>query len=160
MALNLRKIAEPTIRAVSDPSAYAPRNLDEARGNLSAILARAEEATEDGAQRLREIVIATSQGPRAAANGLQGDVESVLAMIAQREKLLLEAIDEHVSLCQQAAAGITIMQRAAEQIAQSYSAAMHPKPVNPETAPAEERAVDQEAPRENASPVDHAGGEP
>jgi hypothetical protein len=106
------------------------RDLNEPpqRDGLSAILTRASQ-TRDGTDRLKKIVAGMTQEPRAAINQIEQEIGSLRDAMAMREQVLLEAIDQHANLSEEAVRGMGVLRQALAQIRDAFNAAMHPTPI-------------------------------
>jgi hypothetical protein len=115
------------------------------RDNLSDILNRASNAT-DGSQRLKEIITGITQEPRAAMNQIEQEIGSLRDMIAVREQMLAEAIDQHATLSKEAVHGLGVVRKAVGQIRDAFNAAMRPTPLLDVDQQAEATSIAVDAP--------------
>jgi len=97
------------------------------RDDLSHILARASQSP-DHSQRLKEILAGITQEPRAAINQIEQEITSLRDMMAWREQMLVEAIDEHTNLSKEAVHGLGVVRKALGQIRDAFKAASRPTP--------------------------------
>ena len=96
--------------------------------NLSEILTRASQ-TPDGVQRLKEMVASITREPRTAINEIEQEIGSLRDLIAVREQVLVEAIDQHANLSKEAVRGMGVVRQALAQIRDAFNAAMRPTPI-------------------------------
>jgi hypothetical protein len=120
----------PRLMSKEQSELAAPRDPDGRphRDGISEILPRVSQ-TRDGTQQLKEIVAAVTQEPRAAINAIEQEIGSLRDMIAVREQILVEAIDQHATLSKEAVRGIGVVRQALAQIRDAFNAAMRPTPV-------------------------------
>jgi hypothetical protein len=104
------------------------REFDEQRqrDNLPEILRVSQ--TPDGTLRLKEIVAGITREPRAAINEIEQEIDSLRDLIAVREQTLVEAIDQHANLSEEAVRGMGVVRQALAQIRDAFNAAMRPTP--------------------------------
>jgi hypothetical protein len=118
------------------PSVIGKQQRESARGNdersqvdsLSEILTRASQIP-DGAQRLKEMVAGMTREPRAAINEIEQEIGLLRNLIAEREQMLVEAIDQHANLSTEAVRGMGVVRKALAQIRDAFNAAMRPMPM-------------------------------
>ena len=124
---DLPPVPRPTRR--EQPELAAPGDLDgrPQRDGVSEILARVSQ-TPAGTQQLKEMVAGMTQEPRAAINTIEQEIGSLRDMIAAREQMLVEAIDQHANLSKEAVRGIGVVRQALVQIRHAFNAAMQPTP--------------------------------
>jgi len=96
--------------------------------NLSEILTRASQAP-DGAQRLKEMVAGMTREPRAAISEIEQEIGLLRDLIAEREQMLVEAIDQHANLSKEAVRGMGVVRQALAQIRDAFNVAMRPMPI-------------------------------
>lgn len=123
-----------------DRMVHEPPRIDPQSATISDALKRADLARDldedtDNSTRLKEMVVAAEQAPRAAASDLSQHIEAMRAHLERRRKLLIAAIDEYHTHCDQAAAALKIMVENVAAVNTSFANAMRPTPINPETAP-------------------------
>jgi hypothetical protein len=92
------------------------------REDLSHILARASQDPHDH-RRLKELIAGLTQEPRAAINHIEQEIGSLRDMMAVREQVLFEAIDEHSKLSKEAVHGLGVVRKALGQIRDAFKAA-------------------------------------
>jgi uncharacterized membrane protein YccC len=119
----------PRLMTTQERERTAQRELNERpqRDNLSEILTRASQ-TPDGVQRLKETVASITREPRTAINEIEQEIASLRDLIAVREQLLVEAIDQHANLSKEAVRGMGVVRQALAQIRDAFNAAMRPTP--------------------------------
>src|SRR5215211_5829623 len=108
-----------------------PARDDDARSqvdNLSEILTRASQ-TPDGAQRLKEMLASMTREPRAAISEIEQEIGLLRDLIAEREQMLVEAIDQHANLSKEAVRGMGVVRQALAQIRDAFNVAMRPMPI-------------------------------
>jgi Glu-tRNA(Gln) amidotransferase subunit E-like FAD-binding protein len=96
--------------------------------NLSEILSRASH-TLDGAQRLKEMLASMTREPRAAITEIEQEIGLLRDLIAEREQVLVEAIDQHANLSKEAVHGMGVVRKALAQIRDAFNAAIRPMPI-------------------------------
>lgn len=82
----------------------------------------------DGAQRLKELLASLTWEPRAAINEIEQEIGLLRDRIAEREQVLIEAIDQHDSLSKEAVRGMGVVRKAVAQIRDAFNVATHPLP--------------------------------
>jgi hypothetical protein len=123
-------------RATLAPSLLAKQEREPALDNdgppqvdsLSEILSGASHVR-DGAHRLKEMVAGMTREPRAAINEIEQEIGLLKDLIAEREQMLIEAIDQHASLSKEAVHGMGVVRKALEQIRDAFNAAIRPTPI-------------------------------
>ena len=148
-------------RAALVPSVMAKQQREPARDNaarsqvddLSQILTRASQ-TPDGAQRVKEMLASMTREPRAAISEIEQEIGLLRDLIAEREQVLVEAIDQHANLSQEAVRGMGVVRKALAQIRDAFNAAMRPTPILDHQAEATNPGSDNPASIANRS---HAG---
>jgi hypothetical protein len=83
----------------------------------------------DAVQRLKELLASMTWEPRAAINDIEQEIGSLRDRIAEREQVLVEAIDQHASLSKEAVRGMGMVRKAVAQIRDAFNVAMAPTPV-------------------------------
>ena len=96
--------------------------------NISEILSRASH-TLDGAQRLKEMIASMTREPRAAISEIEKEIGFLRDLIAEREQVLVEAIDQHANLSKEAVHGMGVVRKALVQIRDAFNSAMRPTPI-------------------------------
>ena len=114
-------MAKPQREPVRDNDARA--RVD----NLSEILTRASQAP-DGTRRLKEMVANMTREPRAAISEIEQEIGLLRDLIAEREQMLVEAIDQHANLSTEAVRGMGVVRKALAQIRDAFNAAIRPMP--------------------------------
>ena len=123
-------------RAALVPSVMAKQQREPARDNaarsqvddLSQILTRASQ-TPDGAQRVKEMLASMTREPRAAISEIEQEIGLLRDLIAEREQMLVEAIDQHANLSTEAVRGMGVVRKALAQIRVAFNAAIRPMPI-------------------------------
>ena len=90
-------------------------------------LVDAREGTE-GTKRLKEMVEGMTREPRAAIDAIEREIGSLRDLIAEREQMLVEAIDQHANLSTEAVRGMDVVRKALAQIRDAFNAAIRPMP--------------------------------
>ena len=121
--------------------------------NFSEILTRASQ-TPDGTQRLKEILASMTREPRAAINEIEQEIGLLRDLIAEREQVLVEAIDQHANLSQEAVHGMGVIRKALAQIRDAFNDEMRPTPILDHQAEATNPGANDPASIANRS---HAG---
>jgi hypothetical protein len=83
----------------------------------------------DGAQRLKEMLVGLTREPRAAIKDIEQEIGLLRDRIAEREQVLVEAIDQHANLSREAVHGMGVVRQALAQIRDAFNAAMRPMAV-------------------------------
>jgi hypothetical protein len=83
----------------------------------------------DAAQRLKELLASITWEPRAAINDIEQEIGLLRDRIAEREQVLVEAIDQHASLSSEAVHGMGVVRKAVAQIRDAFNVAAHPMPL-------------------------------
>ncbi|MFL5003569.1 MAG: DUF1153 domain-containing protein [Xanthobacteraceae bacterium] len=96
--------------------------------NRSEVPTRAS-PTPDGAQRLKEMLAGMTWEPRAAINDIEQEIGLLRDRIAEREQVLVEAIDQHANLSKEAVRGMGVVRQAVAQIRDAFNVAMRPIPI-------------------------------
>jgi archaellum component FlaC len=126
----LRQEAEPMPPSPTDQQREAELREPEGRSprnDLSGILARVSQ-TPDDTGRLKETIGGITQEPRAAINQIEQEISSLRDLMALREQMLLEAIDEHTNLSKEAVHGLGVVRKALGQIRDAFDATMRQIP--------------------------------
>src|SRR5215216_2844215 len=66
--------------------------------------------------------------PRAAINDIEQEIGLLRDRIAEREQVLVEAIDQHANLSKEAVRGMGVVRQAVAQIRDAFNVAMRPIP--------------------------------
>jgi hypothetical protein len=83
----------------------------------------------DAAQRIKEMLASMAWEPRAAINDIEQEIGSLRDRIAEREQVLVEAIDQHANLSKEAVRGMGVVRKAVAQIRDAFNVAMAPTPI-------------------------------
>jgi hypothetical protein len=75
------------------------------------------------------MVAGMTREPRAAINEIEQEIGLLKDLIAEREQMLIEAIDQHASLSKEAVHGMGVVRKALEQIRDAFNAAIRPTPI-------------------------------
>jgi hypothetical protein len=67
--------------------------------------------------------------PRAAINDIEQEIGLLRDRIAEREQVLVEAIDQHANLSKEAVRGMGVVRQAVAQIRDAFNVAMRPIPI-------------------------------
>ena len=67
--------------------------------------------------------------PRAAINDIEQEIGVLRDRIAEREQVLVEAIDQHANLSKEAVRGMGVVRQAVAQIRDAFNAAIRPMPI-------------------------------
>jgi hypothetical protein len=81
---------------------------------------------QDVVQRLKEMLVGLTSEPRAAINDIEKEVGLMRDRIAEREQVLVDAIDQHANLSREAVHGMEVVRKALAQIRDAFNAAMRP----------------------------------
>jgi hypothetical protein len=73
------------------------------------------------------MVAGMTREPRAAINEIEREIGLLRDLIAEREQMLVEAIDRHANLSKEAVRGV--VRQALAQIRDAFNAAMRPTPI-------------------------------
>ena len=79
--------------------------------------------------RLKEMLASMTWAPRAAINDIEQEIGLMRDLIAEREQALVEAIDQHANLSDEAVRGMGVVRKALAQIRDAFNAAMRPTPI-------------------------------
>src|SRR5215217_5555832 len=117
----------PPLMRREQPELAAPGDLDERPqpDGVSEILARVSQ-TPAGTQPLKGIIASITQEPRVAINRIEQEIGSLRELIAEREQMLIEAIDQHANLSTEAVRGMGVVRKALAQIRDAFNAALRP----------------------------------
>jgi hypothetical protein len=124
----LRTEAEPLAHFNIQPQREAVARDPEERSRREDDLHLSRPESPDDA-RVKEIIAGITQEPRAAINQIEQEIGSLRDMIAVREQMLVEAIDEHRNLSKEAVRGLGVVRKALGQIRDAFNAAMRPTPI-------------------------------
>jgi hypothetical protein len=80
----------------------------------------------DVIQRLKEMLVSLTREPRGAINEIEQEIGLLKDRIAEREQVLVEAIDQHANLSKEAVHGMAVVRKALAQIRDAFNAAMAP----------------------------------
>jgi hypothetical protein len=106
---------------------------------LGEIAVRASQAS-DVVHRLKEMLVSLTREPRAAISDLEQEIGLLKDRIAEREQVLVQAIDQHANLSKEAVHGMGVVRKALAQIRDAYKAAMLPVTDNQPEASGDRRA--------------------